>query len=62
MVIHMVEQNKLSVEERKALEERLEILLMSLYNWKRAYFGVIPKPSKSPYDDEINEIKRKLGM
>ena len=56
-----VQANELSEEERTALEERLKILRMSLYNWKRAYFGVTPKPSKSPYDDEISEIKRKLG-
>ena len=56
-----VQANELSEEEKKALEDRLEGLLMMLYNWKRAYFGVTPKPSKSPYDDEISEIKRKLG-
>lgn len=56
-----VQANELSEEERAELETRLQHLLMMLYNWKRAYFGVIPKPSKSPYDDEIREIKRKLG-
>lgn len=56
-----VQANELSEEERKFLELRLEHLLMMLYNWKRAYFGVIPKPSKNPYEDEISEIKRKLG-
>ena len=56
-----VKANELSEEERKFLELRLEHLLMMLYGWKRAYFGVTPKPSKNPYEDEISEIKRKLG-
>ena len=56
-----VQANELSEEERKFLELRLEHLLMMLYGWKRAYFGVTPKPSKNPYEDEISEIKRKLG-
>lgn len=59
--IARVQANELSEEERKSLELRLEHLLMMLYNWKRAYFGVTPKPTKSPYDDEIREIKAKLG-
>lgn len=56
-----VQANELSEEEKKALEDRLQGLLMMLYNWKRDYFGVTPKPSKSHYDDEISEIKKKLG-
>lgn len=47
--------------ERKALEDKLEGLLMMQYNYKRASFGCIPRENSTPYDTEIAEIRQKLG-
>ena len=48
-------------EERKALELRLEHLHMMAFEYKKAGFGEHQVVRRTPYDDEIAEIKQKLG-
>lgn len=48
-------------EERKALELRLSNLQMMAFEYKKMGFGEHQVVKRTPYDDEISEIRRKLG-
>jgi hypothetical protein len=45
---------------REQLEIRLENLLLMQYRYKKSAFGVIPRENSTPYDDEIESIRKVL--
>lgn len=47
--------------DRERLEVRLDNLLLMQFRYRKSAFGVIPRERRTPYDEEIEELRTILG-